>query len=45
VEGRPLTFRTTGVGLDENVTLRPFYDVHHRRYTVYWATQSPDAPQ
>ena len=43
VEGRPLTFRTTGVGLDEDVTLRPFYDVHHQRYTVYWKTHSPDA--
>jgi DUF1680 family protein len=39
VEGEPLTFRTTGVGLDENVTLRPFYDTHHQRYTVYWKTQ------
>ncbi len=41
VDGQPLTFRTTGVGLDENVTLRPFYDTHHQRYTVYWKTRAP----
>jgi DUF1680 family protein len=45
VEGEPLIFRTTGVGLDENVTLRPFYDTHHQRYTVYWKTQSTGATQ
>ena len=36
VEGEPLTFRTRGVGQPHDVTLRPFYEVHHRRYTVYW---------
>lgn len=39
VSGEPLSFRTTGVGLEDDVTLRPFYDVHHQRYTVYWTTR------
>jgi DUF1680 family protein len=32
----PLTFRTVGVGRPHDVTLIPFYDAHHQRYTVYW---------
>lgn len=36
VEGQPLTFRTAGVGRPEDVTLRPFYQLSHRRYTIYW---------
>jgi DUF1680 family protein len=32
----PLTFRTSGVGRPNDVTLIPFYKMHHRRYTVYW---------
>ncbi len=36
VGGKPLTFRTKGVGRPSDVTLVPFYAMHHRRYTVYW---------
>ncbi|MFA0735858.1 MAG: hypothetical protein OGMRLDGQ_002358 [Candidatus Fervidibacter sp.] len=36
VSKRPLTFRTKGVGRPQDVTLVPFYAMHHRRYTVYW---------
>ena len=36
VAGEPLTFRTDGVGRPNDVTLIPFYRVHHQRYTVYW---------
>jgi hypothetical protein len=35
-ESGPLTFRTDGVGRPDDVTLIPFYKMHHRRYTVYW---------
>ncbi len=43
VEGEPLTFRTQGVGRPRDVTLRPFYDVHHQRYSVYWDLVGPGA--
>jgi len=33
---KPLTLRTKGVGRPQDVTLVPFYAMHHRRYTVYW---------
>lgn len=35
-EGRPLRFRTVGLGLPEDVSLAPFYRVHRQRYAVYW---------
>jgi DUF1680 family protein len=36
VAGAPLTFQTHGVGKPEDVTLVPFYQVQHERYSVYW---------
>ena len=33
---RPLTFRTKNLGRPAEVTLVPFYEVQHQRYTVYW---------
>jgi hypothetical protein len=36
VSGRPLTFRTRGIGRPQDVTLEPFYQIHRQRYTVYW---------
>jgi len=36
VPDRPLMFRTIGVGQPGDVTLMPFYRVHHQRYSVYW---------
>jgi hypothetical protein len=36
IAGRPLAFRTYDVGRPEDVTLAPFYQTHHQRYSVYW---------
>jgi hypothetical protein len=38
VEGSPLVFETDAVGQPGNVkvTLIPFYELHHERYTLYW---------
>jgi hypothetical protein len=36
VRGQPLTFRTDGIGRPADVTLSPFYEMHHQRYSVYW---------
>lgn len=36
VESKPLTFQTVGVGRPNDVTLIPFYKMHHQRYNVYW---------
>lgn len=34
--GNTLNFGTKG--LDKNYNFKPFYDIHHRRYNVYWKT-------
>jgi hypothetical protein len=47
VAGRPLTFRTSGVGAPQDVTLSPFYKLFGQRYSVYWTVLLPgqtDAP-
>ncbi len=36
VPGESLQFKTTGVGRPEDVSLIPFHEAHHQRYTVYW---------
>ncbi len=36
VAGEPGHFRTSGVGLDRDVDLRPFYQLHRRTYAAYW---------
>jgi enterochelin esterase-like enzyme len=36
VAGQPLTFRTKGMGRPNDVTLSPYYRLHHQRFTVYW---------
>jgi DUF1680 family protein len=36
VPGSPLTFRTRGIGRPGDVTLIPFYRLHHQRYAIYW---------
>jgi len=41
VEGKPLTFRTSGVGKPKDVSLIPIGLLHHQRFTVYWKTMSP----
>ncbi len=42
VEGEPLTFTTEPIGQPGNkqVTLIPFYKLHHQRYTLYWNVMS-----
>ena len=32
----PLAFRTEGLGRPGDVSLIPFYKLHHQRYSVYW---------
>jgi uncharacterized protein len=41
VSGSPLTFSAHDVGAASGVTFRPLYQVHHKRYSVYWTLQSP----
>jgi DUF1680 family protein len=36
VTGKPLAFRTHAVGRPADVSLLPFYQVDHERYSVYW---------
>jgi uncharacterized protein len=40
VAGAPLTFRTEGLGHPADVTLKPFYAIHHQRYGLYWPVLS-----
>jgi DUF1680 family protein len=44
VEGSSLTFKTDAVGQPGNVevTLIPFYNLHHERYTLYWNVMDED---
>ena len=41
MKGKPLTFRTSGVGKPNDVTLVPFYKTFGQRYAVYWNTFAP----
>jgi DUF1680 family protein len=36
VSGRKLAFTTQGLGRPQDVTLIPFYELHHQRYSVYF---------
>ena len=36
VSGKPLTFRSSGIGQPDDITLIPFYQLHRERYSVYW---------
>ncbi len=37
VEGaEPLTFESAGIGRPRDVTLIPYYRLHHERYNLYW---------
>lgn len=42
VPGKPLHFKTEGVGQPNDVELAPFYDISHQHYTVYWDVAQPD---
>ena len=39
VPGKDLVFRTHGIGRPEDVVLRPFWELHYRRYNVYWTVE------
>lgn len=41
VAGQPGVFRTVGVGRDREVEMIPFYQLHRRRYGVYWDLFTP----
>jgi hypothetical protein len=41
VSGKPLTFRTSGLGQPNDVTLIPLYKTFEPRYTVYWTVYKP----
>ena len=43
VPGQPLNFQTEGLGRPNDVTLIPFYQVKHQRYSVYWNLTGPSA--
>ena len=43
VPGQPLTFQTVGLGRPNDVTLIPFYQLQHQRYSVYWSLMGPSA--
>lgn len=36
VPGETLTFKTSGIAYPEDVTLIPFYKMHHQRHIVFW---------
>ena len=41
VGGKPGTFRTTGVGLKQEIDFAPFYQLPRRRYAIYWDMYAP----
>jgi len=41
VAGQPGSFRTEGVGRDQDVDFVPFYRLHRRRYGIYWDLFTP----
>ena len=41
VADKPGSFRTEGVGRDQDVDLTPFYRLHRRRYAIYWDVFTP----
>ncbi len=42
VPGKPLTFRSVGVGRPADVSFIPYYRTHHQRFTVYWHLRTED---
>jgi DUF1680 family protein len=41
IADEPLTFHTANAGGPADVILKPFYQLHYQRYTVYWNVLSP----
>jgi DUF1680 family protein len=42
IPGQPLHFSTKDIALPADVTLEPFYQLNHRRYTIYWRSYTPE---
>jgi hypothetical protein len=40
----PMRFHTDGLAVPSEVTLAPFYMVHHQRYAVYWRLMERAGP-
>ena len=45
VEGKPLTFRTNGVGRPNDVTLVPYHRLFDQHYAIYWRLADEDGWQ
>jgi len=45
VAGEPLRFRTASIARPGDVALLPFYEMHHRRYIVYWDVEDAEGSQ
>ena len=41
VAGKPGNFKTANVGLKEDITFVPFYELPERRYAIYWDVFTP----
>lgn len=41
VSGKPGVFRTTDVGVKEDIEFAPFYEMPRRRYAIYWDVFTP----
>ncbi len=41
VDGKPGSYRTTGVGLKDEIDFVPFYQLPRHRYAVYWDMYTP----
>lgn len=42
VPGKPLTFRTKGVGQPQDITFTAFYEMPPQRYSIYWDMLTPE---
>jgi len=40
--GKPGWFKTSGVGLKQDIEFAPFYELPRRKYAVYWDVFAPD---
>ena len=40
--GKPGWFKTTGVGLPQDIEFAPFYELPRRKYAVYWDVFTPE---
>jgi DUF1680 family protein len=40
IAGTPMAYKVQNAGSATGITFRPFYDVHHQRYSVYWPLQA-----